>query len=140
MRVCVDANVIVRLVAPSSDINVEGLWQTWQTTRLTVVAPTLLRYEVVNSFHRMRLHGNISGELARELVNAAMALPFTLYDDNLMFSDALSFAAHFDLKAAYDSHYLALSQQLSCELWTTDKKFFNAVQEECPWVQLVRGS
>lgn len=96
-RVCIDANVIVRLVAPSPDINVEGLWQTWQTTRVTVVAPTLLRYEVVNSFHRMRLHGNISGELARVLVDVAMAIPITLYDDSLMFSDSIWFAAHFNL-------------------------------------------
>lgn len=31
--------------------------------------------------------------------------------------------------SAYDSFYLALAQSLDCDLWTADKKLFNALKD-----------
>lgn len=138
--ICIDANIIVRLVAPSPEIDVRPRWDAWQDAGATLVAPALLRYEVVNSFHRMWLFGNVGDSLADELLKTALSVPMTLFDENWLFNDALEFARHFNVKAAYDSHYLALSKHLGCDFWTTDKKFHNAVHEECPWVHLIESS
>jgi predicted nucleic acid-binding protein len=37
--------------------------------------------------------------------------------------------------AAYDSFYLALAESLKCDLWTADRRLFNAVN--LPWVRFV---
>jgi predicted nucleic acid-binding protein len=44
-------------------------------------------------------------------------------------------AKKFDRPAAYDSHYLALAEMLGCELWTGDRRLYNAVKDELPWVK-----
>lgn len=39
----------------------------------------------------------------------------------------MQLARQFNLPAAYDAHYLALAERLEAELWTLDRKLFNAV-------------
>ena len=48
---------------------------------------------------------------------------------------AWELAIKFDRPAAYDSHYLALAEMLSCELWTGDRRLYNVVKDELPWVK-----
>jgi predicted nucleic acid-binding protein len=138
--ICVDANIIVRLIAPEPHLNVNRQWSEWQSTGSVLAAPTLLKYEVVNSFHRMRLQGKVADDLAAQMVETAMQLPLTFHDDSGLSVRAFALAAQFNLKATYDAHYLALSEHLGCDLWTTDKRFFNAVNPGYPQVRLVEGS
>jgi len=44
-------------------------------------------------------------------------------------------ATHFNRPTAYDAHYLALAEMLGCEFWTADRRLYNAVKEELPWVK-----
>lgn len=136
-KTCVAADIIIRVIAPDPDINVQ---QHWQDLQQELVAPTLLRCEVTNLFHRMRLQGNVDDSLAKEIPETALELPITFYDDAHLSLAALNLARRFDLKAAYDAHYLAVSEHLGCELWTTDKKSFNGAQAKCDWVRLAAGS
>ena len=39
---------------------------------------------------------------------------------------ALQLASQLKQNAAYDAHYLALAESLSCELWTADERFYRA--------------
>jgi predicted nucleic acid-binding protein len=40
--------------------------------------------------------------------------------------------------AAYDSYYLALAESLKCDLWTADKKLYQAAQNnDITWVRHV---
>ena len=46
-----------------------------------------------------------------------------------------SLAARFNRPAAYDAHYLALAEMMNCEFWTADRRLFNVVKDELPWVR-----
>lgn len=135
--ICVDANLVVRLVAPDPHRDVFNLWQTWRMEGKEIVAPTLLRFEVTNSFHRMRLAGNVDDALADELLSLALDLPITYLGDSWLHHGALMLAGRFGLKASYDAHYVALAQHIGTELWTLDKRLYNAVHPQLDFVRLV---
>jgi predicted nucleic acid-binding protein len=48
---------------------------------------------------------------------------------------ALTIADDHDLPAAYDAHYLALSDLLGCEFWTADVRLLRRVQGALPFVR-----
>lgn len=84
----------------------------------------------------MYVHGNVPSDLAHELLDTALDLPITFYDDPHLSRRAFRYATQFGMRAAYDAHYLALSEHLGCEMWTTDKRFYNSVHRSCAWVRL----
>ncbi len=56
--VCVDASFIVRFLADvAPDSAYQQKWHQWETEGCTLVAPTLLTYEVCNAFHRAIVAG-----------------------------------------------------------------------------------
>ena len=134
---CVDANLIVRLVAEPRDEPVWRRWQAWENQRQPLVAPTLLRYEVTNALYRAQFHGARSAAATRLALRTALLLPVRLYDDPDLHGSAIDFAARFPLPAAYDAHYLALADKLGAEFWTADRRLANTVRPHLPWVHLV---
>ena len=50
--VCVDANIVVRLVADPRDKLVRALWEQWDSEKRVLCAPTLLYFEVTNALYR----------------------------------------------------------------------------------------
>lgn len=137
--ICIDASFIVRLLT-SQPVATPflGLWNQWQNLGYRIVAPTLIRYEVSNAFHRSALAGQIPPEEASEALEDALNLNIILYSDAELHCQALNIATQLKLPATYDAHYLALAQQLGCEFWTADKRLFNAVQATLSWVNLVQ--
>jgi predicted nucleic acid-binding protein len=136
---CVDASLTVPFVAGRRNSAVEGLWERWRDERTGLVAPRLIRYEVVNGIHRLQHTGAISKDAAWEGIRTLLELPFTLYDDDHLHERAVRIASDFSLAAAYDAHYLALAHHLECEFWTADKRLFNSVHHKLPWVRLLSG-
>jgi predicted nucleic acid-binding protein len=134
---CVDANLVVRLVADPKDEFVRGLWEQWDVEEQQLVAPTLLYYEVANALYRYRRQELMSLSSVRLALKAAFSLPLHLYGEAALHQRALDLAERFSLPAAYDAHYLALAEQLGAEFWTADRKLVRAVQSTLPWVRLV---
>lgn len=136
--VCVDANLVVGFASnyrPESPyIN---LWNQWQNSDCKIVAPTLIYYEVSNAFHRLTVAGELLPEEASQAMEAALSLDITIYGDKAMHRRALNLASSLQLPATYDAHYLALSEQLSAQFWTADRRLFRAVQATLDWVHLV---
>ncbi|MFM5981301.1 MAG: type II toxin-antitoxin system VapC family toxin [Sphaerospermopsis kisseleviana] len=50
---------------------------------------------------------------------------------------ALTLAKNLNLSAAYDAHYLALSQLLNAEFYTADKRLYNSVKSSLNWVHFI---
>ncbi len=117
---CVDANLVVRLVALPQDEAIISLWKGWNDRRL--IAPALLLYEVVNALHQYWKAGYLGEEEVSLALKAAVALPIALVEDDLLHFDAQRLAMELDLSAAYDAHYLALAQRMGAELWTADRR------------------
>ncbi len=134
---CVDANLVIRLVVDPSDRTVQQLWEQWADERRQLAAPTLLHYEVANALYRYQALGLTSPSSAQLALRAALALPIHLHGEPDLHRRALELAQRFSLPAAYDAHYLALAEYLGGEFWTADGKLARAVPASVSWVHLV---
>jgi predicted nucleic acid-binding protein len=135
--VCVDANLVLRLVADPADKPIQHLWEKWDSERRQLAAPTLLYYEVANALYRYHNLGYLSASAVQLAFRAALALPIELHGEPDLHWRALSLADKFSLPAAYDAHYLALAELLEGEFWTADGRLARTVQPSLPWVHLV---
>jgi predicted nucleic acid-binding protein len=139
--VCVDASVIVRLVLQPEDITVAQLWESWVSQEYSLVAPSLLYYEVTNALYRYQMAGLILPSTIQDALDTALALPIDLISDPDLHRQARIMAGHYHLPATYDAHYLALSDQMNIELWTADFRLFKAMQAfDAKWVKLAGAS
>lgn len=137
-NVCVDASFIVRLVTINDPKSVyDRIWNQWQQSNLTVVDPALIHYEVSNALYRYKVAGQITQEEAEDLLEIGLKLGIVVYSDREIYQKALQIADRLNLSATYDAHYLALAESLGIELWTADRRLFNAVRSRLPWINLV---
>jgi len=134
---CVDANLVIRLVADPADESVKHLWEQWAAERRQLAAPTLLHYEVSNALYRYQKLGLMSASAVQLALKAALALPLRLFGDAELHWRALELAERLALPAAYDAHYLALAERLGGEFWTADRRLVRAIQPKLPWVHLL---
>ena len=134
---CVDANLVVRLVASPDDELVQRLWEGWDSEKRRLVAPTLLYYEVTNALYCYQKHDLMSAPAVRLALKAVLSLPLELYGEVALHEQALNLAERYSLPAAYDAHYLALAEWLGAEFWTADRRLAHAVKGTLPWVHLV---
>ena len=136
--VCVDASLIIRLLT-SQDVNspYDQKWQQWQESNATIIAPTLIMYEVSNGLYRYSRAGQITPEETAKLLERALNLGIRFSGDADLHRQALEIAVRYNLPATYDAHYLALASRLSIELWTVDQRLFNSVHSSLAWVNLV---
>jgi predicted nucleic acid-binding protein len=139
--VCVDASLVIGLVADPQRERLRALWNDWQEQRARVAAPALLLYEVTNAIYQYEKQSLIRGSSADRFLRLACALPVELFGDSDLHGQALRFSRRFSLPATYDAHYLALADRLGGELWTTDRRLVKAVENDLEWVHLaVRAS
>jgi predicted nucleic acid-binding protein len=134
---CIDASLVVRLVADPEDDSVRRVWEQWDAERRQLAAPTLLYYEVTNALHRYQKLGLMSASSVRLALEAALSLPIHLHGETDLHWRALELAERFSLPAAYDAHYLALAEWLGGEFWTADGPLVHTVHPVLPWVHLV---
>lgn len=134
---CVDANLVIRLVADPADERVRSLWGEWDADNRRIAAPTLVYYEVSNALYRYQQAGMMSSTAVRLALRAALALPIRLYGEPGLHAMALDLAERLSLPAAYDAHYLALAKWLSAEFWTADRRLARAVGDQLPWVRVL---
>jgi predicted nucleic acid-binding protein len=134
---CIDANLVIRLVANPADALVRERWEQWDAGGCQLAAPTLLYYEVTNALYRYRTVGLLTASSVQLALKAALALPIRLYGETEVHQRAVRLADKFSLPAAYDAHYLALAEWLGGDLWTADKRLFQSVHAALPWVRLL---
>jgi predicted nucleic acid-binding protein len=135
--ICVDANMVIRFVVVPGDKAVQECWNRWEAARTALVAPSLLYYEVTNGFHRYRKQGTLSPRALKSALETAFGLGINLLGDADLHRRATQIAQTFNLPATYDAHYVALSERLGIELWTTDARLVNALQPfKVDWVKL----
>lgn len=82
----------------------EDLWNQWQESRSSIVASTLLYYEVSNALHRLAVAGQLRPEHAEQALADALSLNIRLYSDADLHQRALNQARQLTLPATYDAH------------------------------------
>ena len=136
--VVVDANIVFSWLVPV-DYSPQSriLRQNWESSRTRIAAPHLIRSEVTNAIHRQVAQGNITIDGGVELVLRFLEQNIDVVEDPNLYRQALELASALGLPAAYDCHYLALAEILDCELWTADRRFYNAASNSNPRVHWI---
>jgi predicted nucleic acid-binding protein len=129
--VCVDANIVVKLVVPEPDRPLAlALWGKWLNEDREIVAPYLFSFEVTSAIWRKAKRDLMTVEEAKEAVRAALMLGVRLLHPSSISLTAFDLAARFSRPAAYDAHYLALAEMMEGEFWTADERLYNAVRDD----------
>lgn len=103
-------------------------------TEARIHVPTLFKYEVTSVLWNSMLRGRISHESGfASLANFFEVVVNDVFDMELL-KRGFDLAREHNLSTAYDSQYLAVAERVGCEVWTTDKKFFNALFGKSPVV------
>ena len=134
--VCVDASVILRYVLQPENESIQNLWQSWIADEVSLVAPSLLFYEVTNALYQQQRNKALSPEIIWETLELSLDLPITLVNEKNLHLKARELAMRFNLSATYDAHYLALAEWMEVDLWTADIKLVNALKPfKVKWVK-----
>jgi predicted nucleic acid-binding protein len=131
---CIDTNIVVGFITGRAKY-VE-LWEPWLENSTRFIAPTLIYYEITNVLHRYLIAGELSEDQVTEYLQDSFSLGIVHYRDETLHQRAAFFARQFTLPAAYDAHYLALSERFNVDFWTADKRLARAVLDRLPWVKL----
>lgn len=133
--VVIDASVGYRLFTYQAEQpSLKTLINTKLTAGCLLVAPTLWQYEVTSILTKAVYARQLTPVQAEESLALVRTLPLRLVRPrHELTRTAFAWTIKLKRKVAYDSFYLALAQQLQCELWTYDKRLANAVNE--PWVR-----
>jgi predicted nucleic acid-binding protein len=135
-NVVIDANIALKWVLTESDSQIaRALLAEWKRQEMIVFVPTLLTYEVTNILYREVRAGRITSETAKDGINMILRAVSPFFSRNSALNlRAMALAKHFDLSAAYDTHYLALAERKECSLWTADKRMWRVVKDQLDWV------
>ena len=127
----VDANLSVALVLvdiPYSD-QAQALWKRWAASGANIFAPDLWAYEVTSTLRKAMVIRDVSFAQAQVCLETLTQLGVRLVPPTPALDQlALRWAQRLDQTVAYDAHYLALSEMLSCDLWTADRRLVEAAR------------
>jgi predicted nucleic acid-binding protein len=104
---------------------------------LSIVAPTLLRYEVVATMRKLVYLGRIPAIDGEEQIRKFRAIDINYLIDDTLLDRGYALATEFNFVRAYDSQYLAVAESLGCDFWTIDQKLFNTVRHKLGWVRYI---
>ncbi len=139
--VCVDASLILRYVLQPENESVQSLWQSWISDEVSLVAPSLLFYEVTNALYQQQRNQMLSAETIRETLELSLDLPITLVNEKNLHLKAREIAMRFNLPATYDAHYLALAEWMEVDLWTADARLVNTLKPfKVKWVKGIESA
>ena len=94
-------------------------------------------YEVSNALHKKVVAGDMTVEIAAQLLQNLMVYGVELYEASDLNAAAFQLATRFNQRAIYDSHYLALAQALDCEFWTADERFYRSASPNLANIRLI---
>ena len=101
---------------------------------VTVIAPHLLVYEVVNGIATAARRRRIARDKAIEALNNLMALGVELREVEPL--RVLEMSLRYNL-AAYNAAYVALAEAEKCDLWTGDRAFYQTVKGKLALVKWI---
>jgi predicted nucleic acid-binding protein len=135
-QVCVDANLALKLILVEADsAQAHHLWNSWIDAGVEVIAPPLLAFEGTSVICHKMHRGSVPLEEAELMFKAFHFLGVKLLYPDGLHQRAWELAKRYNRPQAYDSHYLALAEILGLDLWTADKRLYNVVEQDLPWVK-----
>lgn len=109
-RFVVDSGTVIRIAA--ENIEVSGAHE--------LLAPTLLRSQVLSALHEAVARGDVEAEVARERLARIGRMPIRLLGDAVLRQRAWVLADRLVWASTYDAEYVALTQLQADALITED--------------------
>jgi predicted nucleic acid-binding protein len=135
-EVVLDANVLVRLVAPGEyERQAEALWTRVPVDGEPCVVPAFCPTEVLSSLRQMGRGGFLTWEEEEEAVDrfTGRIQPVLITIDSSWLSRAgWEIARGLNERHAYDSVYLAVARALRMEFWTADRQLLRHLGDRFP--------
>ena len=136
--VCLDANIVVNALTPGPySIQAINLIDLWGRQQITLLAPSLLGFEVTSALRRMVYQKVIFPEHGESAFTAFRQLAIRYSSRGEIFRQAWLLAKELDRPRAYDTAYLAVARLNQCDFWTADERLFNIAQPIYPWVRWI---
>lgn len=127
--VVVDASVAFKwLVEEEHSDKATALVRLSDDNGIQLAAPAIMPFEVANALHRRVDRGDLSLDVAVELMQRLISIGVKLHQPPGIHQRALELASQLSQGAVYDAHYLALAETLNCQMWTADQRFHRANQ------------
>jgi predicted nucleic acid-binding protein len=114
----VDSGVVLRLAAEDAKV----------PAKRKLLAPTLLRSQVLSALHETVHAGKLARAVARERLARVNAMPIRLLGDAMLRLRAWKLADELGWAETYAAEYVALTQLQGDALVTLDKKLARAVK------------
>jgi len=132
----VDASVILKWYLPDEEHSHVALklLDSYVTDRLTILAPALLEYEVINGLLIARRRGRVEEEKLVLAIEGFFALGIPLKTIAPLYPQVLHYCKTYDC-SAYDASYLALADHEEYVLVTADEKLYRATAKDLSWVK-----
>ena len=137
-RVCVDASLVIALLVPERfSKSCFELWGKWVAADIAAIAPQLLSYEITSVLYRKAVTNQVSFSDAKNALERYLSMDIAPVDTADLSSRTFELAEQFKRPNTYDSHYLALAEQLNCPFWTLDQRLYYATHESFGLINLV---
>ncbi|MGE5549386.1 MAG: type II toxin-antitoxin system VapC family toxin [Bacteroidota bacterium] len=138
--VCVDASLAVKwLVNEEESEPALAILESWLAGGVTLIAPTLLLYEVPSVLRRLTAHGKLTPERAWEGFQQLSAIGIEIETPAALLWRAWGISGRFGLPTIYDAAYVALAEMRGCPLYTCDRRLLRALGGRLPWVKSLAG-
>ena len=125
--VVVDASLAVKWLVEEDDSDkAHAALESWVAQDITRIAPHLMPFEVANALHQRVRRGELSVDDSTRMMARLLESRLELHQPPNLHARALQLASQLRQGAAYDAHYLALAESLDCELWTADRRLYEA--------------
>lgn len=120
----VDASVAVKWLVP--EIHSAAAVQVLARAS-ALLAPDLIWAELGNVLWKKRRRGELTADVARNMLRDFRRFPFTVHAAESLMEEAFNIADGFG-RSVYDSLYLALALREGCPLVTADRRFYEAME------------
>ena len=137
-RICLDASfVLAWLLPPQKTTEIDDLWAGLLKSGDELFGPPLLFIEVTSVLRERCAQRQITSQQAEIAFSIFQSLPIERVWPDDLHTRAWEIAKHLGQRKAYDAHYLALAEIERCELWSMDRRLYNAAGGRIPWLKLV---
>jgi predicted nucleic acid-binding protein len=117
-RFVVDVGAVLHLV--SAEVEVSGEHE--------LLAPTLLRSQMLSALHEAVQRGEIPAEVGRDRLDRAGRMPIRLLGDAVLRRQAWKVADQLGWASTYDAEYIALTQLQADAFVTLDAELARSVE------------
>ena len=138
MIAVLDASVALKWQFEDEEATVAAmsLLEDFTEARIELITPTLFPYEIISAVN-IAINRNRIGEAAGyRAINYITSLGIGLRAFDDLVEPTFHMARQYGL-STYDCAYMALAEKEKCDLITGDRKLFNAVKSQLPWVKWI---